>query len=208
MATFCTGSANSLAIYVQGILEWILMRLNHTYRQFILLWRMTDTCKSSAVKIWEHFLVDLFLALDILQTTSKYEFSSHFCPWLRDPQTVGDKVGDYRLPACPHLEPPSAETPVGCSKSSDNWCNLSNLLGVWLVSTLHQLSCILHQTTVPAVVSVTDTLRPRICRYRRRPVVPWFVRSRPRLFGAHCDCESFDLKGPWIHHCSHHGRAI
>jgi hypothetical protein len=33
---------------------------------------------------------------------------------------VGDKVGDYRLPACPHSsEPPPAETPVGC-KSSDN----------------------------------------------------------------------------------------
>jgi hypothetical protein len=34
--------------------------------------------------------------------------------------SVGDKVGDYRLPACPHSsEPPPAETPVGC-KSSDN----------------------------------------------------------------------------------------
>jgi hypothetical protein len=35
-------------------------------------------------------------------------------------ECVGDKVGDYRLPACPHSsEPPPAETPVGC-KSSDN----------------------------------------------------------------------------------------
>jgi hypothetical protein len=121
--------------------------------------------------------------------------------------SVGDKVGDYCLPACPHSEPPPAETPVGC-KSSDNWCNLSNLLGVWLVSTLHQLSWLLHRTTVPAVVSVTYTSLPRVRRYRRCPVVPWFVRSRPRLTGAHCDCERIDLKGPWINHSSHHGRAI
>jgi hypothetical protein len=121
--------------------------------------------------------------------------------------TVGDKVGDYCLPAyCPD-DAPTAEIPVGC-KSSDNWCNLSNLLGVWLYSTLHQLSCFVHRTMVPAVVSVTDTFLLRIHHYCRCPVVPWFVWSRPRLFGAHCDCERIDLKGPWIHHCSHLGRAV